>query len=363
MDKEQMKKPPQPDEYRAKPTWQRFLIITGGVIMNFILAVIIFASTLYVWGEQYLPVENMKYGIAVNSIGKQMGLQDGDKIISIGGKKVERFSEIPQKIIFADSNTITIERNNIKKSLTVSDSIISNILEQRNQSFIYPRIPLIVTDFIENAPAKKAGLQKGDSIIAVNNESVQFHDQIQGKLTTYANDTITVTVLRNGSQYTIPMQLNKDGKMGVYFASDLNKIYDLKTIKYGFLEAVPAGINKGVNTITQYVQSMKLLFRPETEAHKSIGGPVAIGSIFPGTWNWQALWGLTAFLSIIIGVVNILPIPALDGGHLMFIIFEMITGRKPSDKFMEYAQVIGFAILLSLMLLVTGNDIIRLITN
>jgi len=358
MDTEQMKKPPQPWEFRAKPAWQRLFIMLGGVLVNFVLALVIYASILFVWGEQYLPTKNVTYGIAADSLAQDMGLRNGDKIISVDHKNIENFYQIVPYIVLNEAKTIQVKRDSEKLSLEIPSSLTAHLL--KDPTFITVRIPFIVGDFTDNSSAKEAGLQKGDKIIGLNGEPVNFFDQFKNKLADYKNEKVTVTVLRNGNKKQIPVAVSEKGLLGIYPKGNLSDYFTFKKINYGFFEAIPAGIHKGINTLSDYLKQFRLLFTPETKAYESLGGFITIGNIFPGVWNWQAFWSMTAFLSIILAIMNVLPIPALDGGHVMFLLYEMVTGRKPGEKFLEYAQIVGMILLLSLLIYANGNDIVKL---
>ncbi|HSH50897.1 MAG TPA: RIP metalloprotease RseP [Bacteroidales bacterium] len=361
MDKEQMKKPPEPHEFRSKPSWQRLLIMLGGVLVNFVLALIIYAAILYTWGDQYLPTKNVKYGIMADSLAKDIGLKNGDKIIALDNKPVEDFYKIVPNIVLNEVQTIQIERDGNKKEISVPDRIIPELLNTAD--FILPRLPFYVAGFTKSSPAKEAGLKLGDKLIAINNQPVEFFDEFKNTLGKYKNQEVTIYALRNNDTINAQVNVSDEGLIGVMADFNLTRFFEIESKEYDLLTSIPAGINKGVETFSSYLKQLKLIFSPKTEAYKSLGGFITIGKIFPATWNWQAFWNLTAFLSIILAIMNVLPIPALDGGHVMFLLYEMITGRKPSDKFMEYAQITGMLILLSLLLYANGNDIFRHILN
>ncbi len=360
MDKEQLDKEPEPWEFRSKPAIQRLLIMLGGVLVNFLLAIFIYIFILFYWGDEYLPTENVKYGIMTDSIGESIGLKNGDKIISVNNKDVTNFRKIIPEILLSDNKTIQIDRNGTKKELLVSDSMVAKIIKHR-YPFIEVRIPFIVNGFTKNSVAEKAGLKKGDKIIALNGKEIHFFDEFKYRLPDYINKEIVITVDRNGKELDIAIVVPKEGLIGVAPLGKLDEFFELRKVNYSFFQAIPAGISKGYNEVGDYLRQFRLLFTPETEAYKNIGGFIAIGNIFPSTWNWYAFWTMTALLSIMLGVINILPIPALDGGHAMFLFYEIISGRKPSDKFMEYAQITGMVILLSLVLYANGNDILTYI--
>lgn len=360
MDKEQMKQPPQPHEFRSKKTWQRLLIMLGGVMVNFIMAFVIYSAILYVWGDQYLPNKNVKYGITVNSLAYDIGLRNGDKIISIDDIEVDDFHKIMIDIVLNNSKTLQIERNGQEREIPIPKTLRTQLLNSKG--FIDVRLPFYVAGFIKDSPAKKSGLKLNDKIIGINGNPTEFYNEFTDAISNYKNELTAITVLRDKDTLNFDIQVSDEGYIGVY-ADSPYKYLELEKIEYGFLASIPAGINKGVETFNSYLKQLKLIFSPETKAYKSLGGFITIGSIFPGTWDWQAFWLLTAFLSIILAIMNVLPIPALDGGHVIFLLYEMVTGRKPSDKFLEYAQMAGMILLLGLLLFANGNDIFKLFTK
>ena len=363
MDKEQMKQPPQPHEFRSKPSWQRLLIMTGGVIFNFISAMLIYVLVLYAWGETYLPTSSVKYGIVTDSTGYDIGLRNGDKIISVDNQYVENFMQITPDIVLNDRKTIQVEREAEIVNIEIPKSFIPQMLKGKGLiSYRTPFFPLKIRSFENESPAKEAGILPGDELIGIDSIKFTYSDEFQTYLREHKNEPVVVNLLRNGQNESITVTPNPAGMLGIsYMGKPLDEIFELETLKYGFLQSIPAGIDKGFKTIGDYLKQFKLLFSKHTKAYESLGGFITIGNIFPGVWDWQAFWNLTAFLSIILAIMNILPIPALDGGHVMFLLFEVITGRKPSDKFLEYAQIVGMILLLSLLVFANGNDILRLL--
>lgn len=360
MDKEAMKLPPQPHEFRAKKSWQRLLIMIGGVLMNFILAFVIYIGILYVWGEQYLPTESVKYGIEVDAVGEQIGLRNGDKIISVGNHKVDNFHKIIPTVILDEAPAIQVERDGQIMDVEISDEDVALLIKSKGvMSFRLP-FDYKIAKISKESAAKQAGLQEGDRIVGMNDQKYEYNDQFKATLKDSIGKTVSLNVLRDTTELRVAITIPETGMLGIQLEQDLEKIFEFKSINYGLIESIPAGISKGINTINDYLKQFKLIFSPTTKAYESLGGFIAIGNIFPGMWNWYSFWNMTAFLSIILGVMNLLPIPALDGGHVMFLLFEMITGRKPGDKFMEYAQIAGMVLLLSLVLFANGNDIFKL---
>jgi regulator of sigma E protease len=364
MDREQMKQPPQPYEFRSKSSGQRLLIMTAGVIFNFISALIIYVGVLYAWGETYLPTSNVKYGIVTDSVGYSIGLLNGDRIISVDNQKIENFAQITSDIVLNSRKTIQVERNGEIIDINIPIEYIAQMLKGRGG--FDPRTPFgpyVISGFGKESPGKLAGLQEGDEVVGLDGNQFEWFDEFQTYLAENRAGTIEVNVLRNGARIDIPVKPTSDGVLGIASSRSYDQIFELRTVKYGFLESIPAGIAKGFRTIGDYLKQFKVIFSKHTKAYESLGGFITIGSIFPGVWDWQSFWNLTALLSIILAVMNILPIPALDGGHVMFLLYEVITGRKPSDKFLEYAQMTGMIILLGLLILANGNDIMRLLSK
>jgi regulator of sigma E protease len=363
MDKEAMKQPPKPYEFRAKPAWQRLLIMLGGVMMNFLFAMIIYIGVLYAWGEEYLPTENVKYGIVVNEVGKEIGFQDGDKILSVDNKQVENFMKVVPTIVLDDAHSVQVMRDGQKVDVEISDADLALLL--KSKSVMAPRIPfrLEVVGFAKESPAKVAGLQEGDEITGIKGENIEYYNQWTDATKTNAGEEIVLTVQRDGQHKEIPVTLNEEGMLGIRVNNFADEYFDLATVDYGFVESIPAGIDRGVQTTKDYLKQFKLFFRPETKAYESLGGFATIGNIFPSQWDWFSFWNMTAFISIILAIMNLLPIPALDGGHVMFLFFEMVTGRKPGEKFLEYAQITGMILLLALVLYANANDIIKMING
>jgi regulator of sigma E protease len=362
MDKEAMKLPPQPHEFRSKKSWQRLLIMIGGVLMNFILAFIIYIGILYAWGEQYLPTENVKHGIMVYEAGEQIGLQNGDKILSVDQVYVENFRKIIPTVLLENAKSIQVLRDGNKIDVEISDEDVAVLIKSR--AVFDPRMPFeFKADRIaKDSPASIAGLEKGDVFVGVDGHRFDFYDQFTDYIKSHKGQEVEVEVVRDKVPKTIPVTVSEAGTLGFYpeFLESAIGFLEFKTVTYGLVASIPAGFNKGISTINDYLKQFKLIFSPKTKAYESLGGFIAIGNIFPGVWDWHSFWNMTAFLSIILGVMNLLPIPALDGGHVIFLLFEMITGRKPGDKFLEYAQIVGMVLLLSLVIFANGNDIFKL---
>ncbi|MCG8412464.1 MAG: RIP metalloprotease RseP [Bacteroidales bacterium] len=360
MDKEQMKQEPQPYEFRSKKSWQRLLIMLGGVLVNFFIALVIYSAVLYVWGEEYLPNRSVKYGITVDSTAYSMGLRNGDKIISVDNEPVDNFHKIMIDIALNDSKTIQIERNGQVKEIPIPKLLTKQLL--KNKGLIDVRVPFYIAEIPKKSEAIEAGFMIKDRIIGVDGVSTEFYDEYRTEILKHKDKTIDLNVLRGNDTLVINTKVSPEGYIGVYAQSFIG-MFELEQKEYDLWSSIPAGVNKGVAMFNSYLKQLKLLVKPETGAYKSLGGFITIGKIFPGVWNWEAFWNLTAFLSIILAIMNVLPIPALDGGHVMFLLYEMITGRKPSDKFLENAQVVGMVLLLTLLLFANGNDIFKLFTE
>ncbi len=363
MDTEAMKLPPQPYEFRSKKSWQRLLIMVGGVFMNFVLAFIIYTGILYAWGEQYLPTANVKYGIEVDSVGMKIGFQNGDKILSVANMPVEDFHKIITTIILDKASTVQVERNGEKVDVEISDDDLALLLKSKGVMSFRTPFDYKIVKFAKDSPTKDAGLRIGDQIVGMNNQKYEYNDQFKQALKENIGKQVILNVLRNNSQLSFSIVVPASGMLGIQLEQNLNKLFEFKTIKYGLFESIPAGISKGISTINDYLKQFKLIFSPKTKAYESLGGFIAIGNIFPGAWSWYSFWSMTALLSIILGVMNLLPIPALDGGHVIFLLYEMVTGRKPGDKFLEYAQITGMVFILSLLLYANGNDLFKLLKH
>jgi regulator of sigma E protease len=360
MDKEQLKKEPQPYEFRSKPAWQRLIIMVGGVTMNLILAFIIYIFLLFLYGEQYLPNSSVKYGIACEKSALDMGFQNGDKIISIDGKEIDDFSEIVEYIILGKPKVITVNRNDEIIDISVQTDIITKMIRDQDVGFITPRFPTQVVGFANESVAKEAGIEIDDKIIGVNDIHTPFFNEFRYQLQNNIESEIELHLIRGmNDTLTTMLTVPTSGLIGIQLA-DISNFLDLKTKEYSLLHAVPAGVVKTYSTTVLYLKQLRIIFSPKTEGYKNLGGFITIGNLFPAKWNWYAFWTLTALISIILAIMNLLPIPALDGGHVMFLLWEVITGRKPHDKFMEYAQMAGMIILLLLVLYANGMDVLRL---
>jgi regulator of sigma E protease len=366
MDKEQMALPPQPWEFRSKPAWQRLIIMLGGVTVNFILAFIIYIGMAFAYGDIYLNNSELKDGIAVtSSVGEELGLKTGDKIIAVDGEEITHFDEIPMKLLFSKSALVI--RDGAEQTINFPVDLIDKVLKGEKRPFIGIREPFMVGK-VSDSSANKALLPK-DIIQSINGIPTKYADQVVAFAKTNKNQTVDAVVLRDEKQVPVKINIDKNGKLGIYAATvgvkSLEKLglYKFSTQEYGFFESFPVGIEKGTSQLVGYGKQLKAIFNPDTGAYKGVGGFKAIFDIFPSTWSWEVFWNITALLSIMLGVMNLLPIPALDGGHVMFLLYEMISGRKPSDKFLENAQMVGFFLLITLLLFANGNDIYKAIVG
>lgn len=369
MDTEQMQQEPQPWEFRSKPAWQRLIIMLGGVTVNFILAFLIYIGMTSYYGDKYIANESLKDGVWVQSeVLQDAGLQTGDKILMADGQPVERANELSYKIMMA--HQLTVDRNGENVEVTLPVDVLDQLSEERQQERVFPvtpRIPLIVSQISEDSP-NKDNLQLGDFINTFNGVEVTYADQFKPMIEQHKGQTVKAVITRDEKTQEIDLTVNDEGEIGIAYPRGLREkdaerlgLYEISHENYSLIESIPVGINKGIDRLVDYGQQLKKIVNPDTGAYKSVGGFKAIYDVFPDFWSWERFWEITALLSIMLGVMNLLPIPALDGGHVMFLLYEIITGRKPSDKFLEYAQTVGFFILIALLLFANGNDIYKAI--
>lgn len=366
MDKEQMAKDPEPWEFRSKPAWQRLIIMIGGVTVNIILAMVIYAMTLFVWGEQFLPNKNLTDGVWVtDSLAIDLGFKDGDKIVRINDVNIQNFSDITPELIYGGE--VELIREGKTELLNVPENFAEQLIESGRKPLLFmPRTPFKVGEVPDTSLAFKGGLKKGDIITKLNNKPIKFFDQVKPILVESAGNTVYADIDRNGESIQLELEVYSGGFLGfkphIYDMRDMEKAgtYEFEIKKYGFIAAIPAGINKAIDKLDMYIKQFKLILNPNTGAYKGVGGFAAIGGMFPDVWDWQIFWEMTAFLSVILAFMNILPIPALDGGHVIFLLYEIITRRKPNEKVLEYAQMAGMILLLALLLFANGNDVLRL---
>lgn len=358
MDKESMKQEPKPWEFRTKPAWQRFLVLFGGVFFNFLLAVAIYTGVLAAWGEEYIKNSDVTTGIRVDNLAYEIGFRNGDRIISFEEHIPDNFQELQIDLIRTQAKYAKVLRNGDTVTVNIDENYIPAIL--KNRGMFDFGIPYIIGSIPDSSINAASGLAAGDKVIALNGRNTEYLFDALEFLSAHKNDSLVATVARGEELLFIPIATDTLGRMQVFPQSNLSDFYTITKRDYSFFAAIPAGFNKAFKTVENYWKELKLIFSPKTEAYKSVGSFITIGSIFPATWNWKIFWNLTAFLSVMLAVLNILPIPALDGGHLLFTLYEIITRRKPSDKFLEYAQTVGMLLLFGLMILAFGNDIFRL---
>ncbi len=358
MDKEAMAQEPKPWEFRTKPAWQRFFVMIGGVLFNFIFAILLYCCILYVWGEEYLRNEDAVYGVQVNDLSRQMGFRDGDRILAFDGEPVEDFSKLQIELVRSQAARATVLRDGDTLELELDPKFMPEALNSPGMFSL--AVPILVGSVPDTSLNASAGLQAGDRFLQVGDEPVRYFSELGAALAEHPASVVDVRFLRGQDTLCIPLATDPAGKIQVLLQGDVSGLTFTRK-EYSLWQAIPAGVHLTFSTIGDYLQELKLIFTPKTEAYKSVGSFIAIGNIFPSAWNWQAFWNITAWLSIMLAVLNLLPIPALDGGHVLFVLFEMITGRKPSDKFLEYAQMVGMFLLLALVVLALSNDFMRFV--
>lgn len=351
MDTEQMKKDPEPWEFRSKPAWQRLIIMLGGVTVNFFLAWIIYSGLFFTVGDRYIPASNIKHGILVDSIGERIGLRTGDQILEIDGKKTKKFDDAMIDILLGDN--ITVDRGGEKVTFPIPEEGIRDVLGAKGRRFLSYRTLWVVDTVIAGKPAEKAGILKGDKLIAVNDKKTEYWNEFAQEISASANKPLSITLERNGREKKIDLTVGEDGAIGVG-----PKIEDISvTDEYTLLASIPAGFTETINVLTKQIKQFKIIFKPKTEAYKAVRGPIGIVDMMPASWDWMFFWSFLAMFSVWLAFVNLLPIPALDGGHVMFLLYEIISGRAPSEKVLERGQIIGFVIIMSLMAVIFGHDI------
>ncbi|WP_236974604.1 RIP metalloprotease RseP [Membranihabitans maritimus] len=362
MDTEALKEPPKPWEFRSKPAWQRLIIMLGGVTVNFILGFLIFGLMLWQYGSEYLPTSELKYGLQVDSIAQEMGLQNGDKILSIGDVKFERYNPgvIRSEIAINNATTMEIERGGAQQTLQI-DPRFTKVLtsyEYKDAYLVAPRMPVKIGKIVKGSNAEDAGLKVDDQITKINGVETAFFDQFYSEIREHKGEDIELTVLREGNEVEVEAEVSDEGTLG-FQNYGMDHFFSFATEKYSLGKALPMGVVQGWDFIMTQVKAFGQMFRGKIKASDSLGGFATISKLFPEEWNWQIFWRNTAILSLILGFMNLLPIPALDGGHVMFLLIEMVTGRKPSDKVLEYATIIGFILVMGLVLFANGLDVWR----
>ena len=354
-----MRAAPQPHEFRSKPAWQRLIVMMGGIIVNVILGVIIFIGFKYTQGDTYLSKQELnKYGIVAYELGESIGLKTGDRILDINGEDYVRFRDLASPAVLLSSDGyFTINRDGKILTIPIPNDFVDDFAEENNaQKFIFYRLIFDIGTVIEGSPADLGGLQVGDKIIALNGAEIEFYDQLQASMDTLARTQITLLVNRSNVQRTLTIDVNEEGKIGF----QANRLNEISRIEYTFAESIPLGTELAFSIVWDNIKGFKKIFAGEVSASKSLSGPIGIARIFGGTWDWQRFWRITGMLSMVLAFMNFLPIPALDGGHVVFLTWEMVTGKKPSDAFLENAQKVGMVLLLALMSYAILNDIIKL---
>jgi len=364
MDTEQMAKDPEPWEFRSKPGWQRLIIMLGGVIVNFILSLIIFIGMAYNYGTTEIPLNSINNGfLIVNPILTDIGFKTGDNIIAVDGKEIQSYTDLRKSIIGSD--TYTVDRDGALIDISLPVDFLGQLSSSLDMTTFELRRPVLIQSILDTSLNKNYDLQQGDIIISMNGQEIKYIDQSILILDENKNQTIDVKILRNNVTYNKVLNVDTNGKLGVIIGATISDMAELGYIEiedksYSFSQSLIEGPKNFISFFDSYLDQIAAIFNPSTGAYNGLGGFIAIGNIFPGTWDWQSFWGTTAFLSIMLGILNILPIPMLDGGHAMFLIYEMVSGRKPSDKFVEYVSVLGLILLLTLVIYANGNDIYKL---
>jgi regulator of sigma E protease len=354
-----MRAAPQPHEFRSKPAWQRLIVMMGGIIVNVILGVVIFIGFKYSHGDTYLSKQELnKYGIVAYELGESIGLKTGDRILNINGEDYERFRDLASPAVLLSSDGyFTVDRDGKRLTIPIPNDFVDDFAEENNaQKFIFYRLIFDIGAVIEGSPADLGGLQVGDKIIALNDAEIEFYDQLQASMDTLAGTQITLLINRSNVQKTLNIEVNEEGKIGF----QANRLNEISTIEYTLAESIPLGTELAFSIVWDNIKGFKKIFSGEVSANKSLSGPIGIAKIFGGTWDWQRFWRITGMLSMVLAFMNFLPIPALDGGHVVFLTWEIITGKKPSDTFLENAQKVGMILLLALMTYAIINDIIKL---
>ena len=360
MDKEQMDKAPEHWELRSKPAYQRLIVMLGGVIVNVLLAIVIFIGIGWYWGTDYLPSKNVVYGVHVSELAKSMGVQEGDIIVSLDNKELENFDALEARLVLNNPKTLEVKRGDSMLTLNIPASLSGALAKIKKETpFVVPRVPVIVDSVGTGVVTMNSVFKKNDQLLKINNSAVQYQYEFIDVKKKFADSIVMITALRGADTIQIKALINGSGQLGIFVKQPF-QLFNIVHKGYTFIEAIPEGVNRCFNTLDNYVTGIKQIFTGKVNPNDSLGSLISIGNTFPSTWDWERFWTLTAVFSIILAFMNVLPIPALDGGHALFILVEMITGRKPSDKFMEYAQVVGMVLMFGLMFYALGLDFWRL---
>ena len=366
MDKEQMKKPAESWEFRAKPAWQRLIIMVGGVTVNVVLAIFIYSLVLFIWGDKYVSNESLKNGVVCSDFAKDLGFKDGDKLISIDGEKVDVFYDVigeklkptyfEMMIYNDDGYTVVVDRGGIDTSIVIGANFIKHWKNSGRKLLFSPATIVKIADFTKNSNSEKAGLLRGDVLLSIGDVETKSFNELRGELQKNQSETVEVSVLRNNENLVFPVEVSAEGMIGFVNHSPFETSID----SFDLASSFPAGYKLATKELGGYLSGFALIFNSDNDLLGEMGGFGAIGGMFPSSWNWESFWYLTAFLSLMLAFLNILPIPALDGGHVMFLLYEIVVGKAAPEKFMEYAQVVGMILLLGLVVWANGNDILRL---
>lgn len=360
MDKEQLNKAPEAYELRSKPAYQRLIVMLGGVIVNAILAIIIFIGIAWFWGDNFLPSKNLSYGVHATEVSKKMGIQDGDIIVSLDQQELTDFFELESKIVIDAAKTIQVQRGDSMINLTIPSTVAAELSNANNSTaFVLPLFPVIVDSIGKTAVVVEGSFQKNDTLLSINGQSVRYQHEFIEVKKNFSDSLVTVLAKRGTDTVKIRTLINNKAQLGLFVKLPM-QLFKTVHQDYNFMEAIPKGVQRCISTLDNYVTGIKQIFTGKVNPNDSLGSLISIGNTFPSQWDWERFWTLTAVFSIVLGFMNVLPIPALDGGHALFILFEMITGRKPSDKFMEYAQIAGMILMFGLMLYALGLDFWRL---
>ena len=363
MDKEQLAKDPEPWEFRSKPAWQRLIIMLGGVIVNVIVAFVIYAMVLFTWGDTYVPVQNATNGFYCDSLAVDLGFKNGDQFIAVNGSGIAEdvtYREITKNIIFGRVNEITVKREGGDKTISIPEDFGGTVVANGVKSLFVEQVPLVIDSLLPDKAGIAAGFLKGDSVIGVNGESIKYFTDFKTILNKNKEKSVTISLVRNNEELKKEVLVSKEGSIGIGNKS-IATYFDIVHDEYGFVESIPGGFNETSEMITDYILQMKFLF--SKAGASQLGGFGTIAKIYGGEWIWERFWRMTAMISVMLAVMNLLPIPALDGGHVMFLTYEMITRRKPNEKLMEYAQIGGMLLLLAFMLYANGMDVFRAVTG
>lgn len=360
MDKEQMARPPEPWEFRSKPAWQRLIIMVGGVTVNLLLGMLIYIGVLFVWGKEYLPLAELKYGVHVTDVMKAQGFAEGDRIVAVDGREPNTLEDVTRSILIHDVASVTVERDGAHQVVRLTPDVEDRILDSGEKLLFAPRVPFVVDTILPDGGAAGSDLRKGDRIVGVNDEATPYFGDFRRVVKEHGSSQVALQVERGAERIAVPVEVSAEGLIGVG-NRDLTAYFTPARETFGLLASIPAGIAHGLETLKGYVSSLRLLF--SKSGASQIGGFGAIGNLFSPEWDWQLFWNMTAFLSIILAFMNILPIPALDGGHVLFLLYEMIVGRPAPQRVMEVAQMVGMVLLLGLLLFANGNDLLKGLTG